>query len=71
VIGFDGSQIADIMRPRLTTIKQPVDRISECTVDLLLEVIEEQGAAKSKGKMKTIVLSHELLVQGSCRSIET
>lgn len=71
VIGFDGSQIADIMRPRLTTIKQPVDRISECTVDLLLEMIEEQGVAKSKGKMKTIVLSHELLEQGSCRSIET
>lgn len=70
VIGFDGSQIADIVRPKLTTIKQPVDRISECTVDLLLEMIESNEQSSSTHMMRTIVLEHELVEQGSCRAYE-
>ncbi|GIO30362.1 MULTISPECIES: LacI family DNA-binding transcriptional regulator [Paenibacillus] len=70
VIGFDGSQIADIVRPRLTTIRQPVEQISERTVELLLEMIEDEGESWRKDRMKTVVLGHELVERGSCRRIE-
>lgn len=70
VIGFDGSQIADIVRPRLTTIRQPVEQISERTVELLLEMIEDEGERWRKDRMKTVVLGHELVERGSCRRIE-
>lgn len=69
VIGFDGSQIADVVRPKLTTIQQPVDKIGQITMDLLLELIEQNDHSPRPQMMRTIVLRHELVEKDSCRSI--
>lgn len=69
VMGFDGSQIADVVRPRLTTIQQPVDKIGQMTIDLLLELIEQGDRSLNPEWSRTLVLEHELVEKGSCRSI--
>ncbi|OPA80891.1 LacI family transcriptional regulator [Paenibacillus selenitireducens] len=69
VMGFDGSQIADVVRPRLTTIKQPVDQIGQMTIDLLLNLIEQSAAPSSLQPMRKVILAHELIAKGSCRNI--
>jgi DNA-binding LacI/PurR family transcriptional regulator len=56
--GFDDSAVATTTTPRLTTIRQPWDRISEVMVRLLLSQIDgEEGA--------TVILPTELVVRQS------
>lgn len=42
IIGFDNSYIGDLIYPKLTTIEQPVDKISSKCIDLLIDIIEER-----------------------------
>ncbi|WP_349904406.1 LacI family DNA-binding transcriptional regulator [Parafrigoribacterium humi] len=58
VVGFDDASIAQTTVPRLTTMRQPFDRISEEMVRLLLGVIEGERPA-------TIILPTDLIVRES------
>ncbi|GMX66664.1 LacI family DNA-binding transcriptional regulator [Paenibacillus elgii] len=69
VIGFDGNQMSDVIRPRLTTIQQPMDKIGQATVELLMELIEQNDHAQRSHLARTIVLEHELVEKASCRDI--
>ncbi|MBQ9927514.1 MAG: LacI family DNA-binding transcriptional regulator [Lachnospiraceae bacterium] len=42
VAGFDGIAFGEYFNPQLTTIRQPIEEMSEKTVQLLLDVIEEK-----------------------------
>ena len=46
VAGFDGQELAEYSIPRLTTIKQPMRDISEETMRLLFDLIEEKRGHK-------------------------
>ena len=46
VAGFDGQELAEYTVPRLTTIKQPLQDISEETMRLLFDLIEEKRGHK-------------------------
>ncbi|QFU91695.1 LacI family DNA-binding transcriptional regulator [Amycolatopsis sp. YIM 10] len=56
--GFDDSPVAATTRPRLTTIRQPWDRISEMMVRQVLAQIDGEGTA-------TVILPTELVVRES------
>lgn len=43
IAGFDGSRIGDILWPPLTTIRQPIRKLSERATVLLLEELRENG----------------------------
>ena len=45
VIGFDGLELADFYTPRITTFHQPVDRLAEITVKMLIDMIEHNDEA--------------------------
>lgn len=45
VIGFDDSAAATTARPRLTTVRQPVEEMAACMAQLLLELLDEPDAA--------------------------
>ena len=45
VCGFDGIELADYLAPRLTTIRQPAERMAGRGVALLIRCIEEQSGA--------------------------
>ena len=64
VAGFDGQDLASFTVPRLTTIKQPLSDISEETMRLIFDLIEEQRGHKH------IIFPGELVVAESTRSIK-
>ena len=46
VIGFDGIDISRYTVPRLTTVEQPVDEIARRSVNLLLDMMENQASPR-------------------------
>lgn len=60
VVGFDDQMIAAEFRPRLTTVRQPADRIGATGVELLLRVIS--GSAEPEA---TIRIEPELTIRES------
>ena len=59
VIGFDGIESGDYFIPRLTSVKQPVEEMSEETIRLLFEMIEEKKAPQN------IIVPAKLLIRDS------
>lgn len=45
VCGFDGIELAAYLAPRLTTIRQPADRMASCGVAMLVHCIEQHSGA--------------------------
>lgn len=60
VTGFDGIEFTEITTPPLTTVRQPIDRIADRTVDLMLRRI---GGATALRQVER--LAGELLVRAS------
>lgn len=66
LIGFDNMQLSQVIRPRLTTVSQPLDRIGHAAAELLLNRLEETG---EPGAPKVITLSTEILPGDSVRQV--
>lgn len=65
VIGFDDIEVAKHLSPPLTTVSQPLERMAEIAVEILME--------KMKGnprKRKEIVLAPKLVIRESCKRPE-
>jgi LacI family transcriptional regulator len=60
--GFDDFELAGLLRPRLTVVRQPAGLLGECAATLLLERLE----AKRDGPPKKKVLPTELVIRESC-----
>jgi LacI family transcriptional regulator len=64
IIGFDDIQIASYIRPPLTTVRQPINRLGSLAVQRLLRRI-----ADPETEAETIVLPTELVIRRSCGCI--
>jgi len=62
IIGFDNSIISRNVRPMLTTVQQPIDKIGTDAIDALIDLIEQKGLP-----VREIVLPHEIVPRGSCK----
>ncbi|MGO4275605.1 substrate-binding domain-containing protein, partial [Paenibacillus sp. TAF58] len=62
VIGFDGSQLTELVRPQLSSMEQPIQDMGKVTVDTLLDLIT--GDAETP--KEDIILKHKLVVRNSC-----
>ena len=60
IVGFDDIRFAQYVRPRLTTIRSPVDRLAQTGVELLFERLADPGAPA-----RTVVLPVELVIRES------
>ena len=60
VVGFDGILLSDLVTPRLTTIVQPVAKIAEAAVAMLLD------ASVSDAAKAPILLECQLAIRDSC-----
>jgi len=60
VLGFDGSQMTELVRPTLTSMEQPIQEMGKVTVKTLLNQIQS-----GTGPDADIVLEHRLVVRGS------
>jgi LacI family transcriptional regulator len=63
LVGFDDFDIADVLQPALTVIRQPVYQIGEMGANLLFERIS-RGQYPTKGHR--VVLPLELVIRRSC-----
>lgn len=62
VIGFDGSQLTELVRPRLTSMEQPIREMGQVTIEKLLDLIAGQTSREDA------VLRHRLVVRDSCKA---
>ncbi|WP_368505295.1 LacI family DNA-binding transcriptional regulator [Alkalihalophilus sp. As8PL] len=60
IIGFDDQPIAEIVDPKLTTIRQPVDQMGEKSIEVMLEMLDNPGM-----EIKNYELPIELVVRQS------
>ena len=63
LVGFDDFETADLLRPGITVVCQPVERLGRDAADVLFSRLEE--ARRPRAGQRT-VLPVELLVRGSC-----
>mgnify|MGYP002757112543 CR=1 FL=1 len=61
VVGFDGHPLGLELRPTLTTVRQPIQRLGQAAITMLRELIEGEDPGHR-------VFSTELVVRGSTRS---
>lgn len=66
VISFDDFPWADVFRPQLTTVAQPVQEIGERAVDLILTRL----AGQVEDAPRQVVLQGRLIVRASCRAVD-
>jgi LacI family transcriptional regulator, galactose operon repressor len=66
VIGFDDIPQASVIRPALTTIRQPLEKMGQVATQLLLELLRQPQ--KSIGRIE---LPTELIVRDSCHAPRT
>ncbi|MBK3746016.1 LacI family transcriptional regulator [Paraburkholderia aspalathi] len=64
VVSFDDFPWADVFRPQLTTIAQPVRAIGEQAAQLILDRL----AGRIAGEPKSLVLQGRLQIRSSCRA---
>lgn len=63
LLGFDDFEAADLLRPAITVVRQPVESLARLAAEVLFARLGE-SAAEATGKR--IVLPVELIVRGSC-----
>ncbi len=66
LVGFDDFELAEVMRPPLTVVRQPVAQVGQQGAELLFARMQgDSGAARQR-----VVLPVELVVRGSCGCAE-
>lgn len=64
IVGFDDIQATEYVRPKLTTIRQDLDKRAEMAVKMLNDLIQNKGQAEKK------VLPVSLVIRESVKQIE-
>ena len=55
VVGFDDSPVADIVWPSLTTIRQPIERLTKLALSMLLEEIRHRRNGASRTNRQKVI----------------
>ena len=65
IVGFDNNPIAEVITPPLTTISQPIKKIANISMEILLKRIKGNVTLPPE----KIVLKPELIIRDSCRPL--
>lgn len=63
VTGFDGIELGELIRPRLTTVRQPIEEIGAAAASMLADLLE--GGEKKPGELGERILPYRILVRES------
>lgn len=66
IVGFDDIEIAESFEPTITTIKQPLIKIGETAVELLIDQIEKNKEKPEEIRIRSVELQGELIIRKSC-----
>jgi len=64
IVGFDNTNICDIVYPKLTSIYQPIEDIAKTSFQLLEDKMAD-GYATNKKEVRNIVLAPGIIVRGT------
>ncbi len=64
LVSFDDFEMADLMRPGITAVRQPVEEMSRLAAEMLFE----RMAGERKAPARCVTLPVDLVVRGSCGS---
>lgn len=59
IVGYDGIDIAFMITPTLTTVQQPIEKLSETLVKTLLRIIAHEEAVPMKSMLPTTLIKGE------------
>ncbi len=65
-IGFDDFDLADILRPALTVVRQPIQRVGEESAELLFARLDHDSETKPNRPAQRRTLPVELVLRRSC-----
>lgn len=65
-IAFDDFDFADILRPALTVVRQPIQRVGEESAELLFERLGNDAETKPNRPAQRRMLPVELVLRRSC-----
>ncbi|MGA7158432.1 MAG: LacI family DNA-binding transcriptional regulator [Acidobacteriaceae bacterium] len=63
ILGFDDFEMADIIKPAMTVVRQPTDELGRTAAELLFSRLNESAPME---KVKHIILPVELVIRNSC-----
>jgi LacI family transcriptional regulator len=64
VVGFDDIYLASQVRPAITTVRQPLEKMGRVGAQMLLEIMRNPGNRKDNLELPT-----DLVIRDSCRAI--
>ncbi len=64
VVGFDDIYLASQVRPAITTVRQPLEKMGRVAAQMLLEIMRNPGNRKDNLELPT-----DLVIRNSCRAI--
>ena len=64
IIGCDGIRVGEWLRPKLTTLEQPIEGIAQAALDTITRRVTERGEVPRTAHVK-IVLPLQLVIRGS------
>jgi DNA-binding LacI/PurR family transcriptional regulator len=65
IVGFDGIRLGTYVRPALTTVRQPIEKIGKKAVEMLVAMINGNGAGQITSQ---VLFEPELVIRQSCGS---
>ena len=65
LVGFDDFDTADLLRPGITTVRQPVEALGRTAAEMLFERLTA-GPSAAERPAKQIVLPVDFVIRGSC-----
>lgn len=66
IIGFDGSQLTELVRPRLSSMEQPIQDMGKITVNTMIQLISNPTTSPRED----LILGHKLVVRDSCKAYQ-
>ncbi len=63
IVGFDGIKLGEYIRPALTTVRQPIEKIGKAAVEMLVAMITGSGVGQIAPQ---VLFEPELVIRDSC-----
>ncbi|REK75136.1 LacI family DNA-binding transcriptional regulator [Paenibacillus paeoniae] len=65
IVGYDGIQISQLLRPRVTTVKQDAEKMGALAAEKLVRLIEQKDEER-----ETLVMLPSIIIGDSCKNKE-
>jgi LacI family transcriptional regulator/LacI family repressor for deo operon, udp, cdd, tsx, nupC, and nupG len=66
VVGYDGIRMSEWLRPKLTTVEQPIDALAQAAIVSIMRQLKQEGnSRRASTEPQEVVLPMRLVIRGS------